>query len=185
MAQTLSACALKVNLTSKQAAPRSLRAACAPRAVACKTATVCTLESKATIGRREATTAGFAALTALVLPVGEAEALFGGKSREERYTEETQAAIDQINYTIGLAKTDPARPQAIKDLKNTANDWVSRYRRDDKIGGRPSYGYVYSVFNAVQGHYNNFGTKAPIPKKRAARIVKELKDAELALSRGR
>jgi len=44
---------------------------------------------------------------------------------------------------------------------------------------------VYSAVNAVVGHYNNFGTKAPIPKKRAERIVKELKDAELALSRGR
>eukprot|EP00959_Pyramimonas_sp_CCMP1952_P145570 3047706-Pyramimonas_sp.AAC.2 len=32
--------------------------------------------------------------------------------------------------------------------------------------------YVYSAVNAVQGHYNNFGTKAPIPKKRAERIVK-------------
>ena len=31
---------------------------------------------------------------------------------------------------------------------------------------------VYSAVNALAGHYNNFGTSAPVPKKRLERLVK-------------
>ena len=44
---------------------------------------------------------------------------------------------------------------------------------------------TYSALNAVAGHYNNFGTKYPLPAKRAERALKELNDAEVLLTRGR
>ena len=44
---------------------------------------------------------------------------------------------------------------------------------------------TYSALNAVAGHYNNFGTKYPLPAKRAERALKELSDAEVLLTRGR
>lgn len=44
---------------------------------------------------------------------------------------------------------------------------------------------TYSALNAVAGHYNNFGTKYPLPAKRADRALKELSDAELLMERGR
>lgn len=44
---------------------------------------------------------------------------------------------------------------------------------------------TYSALNALAGHYNSFGTNAPIPKKRLERIEKELGDAERLLERGR
>ena len=56
---------------------------------------------------------------------------------------------------------------------------------DKAIIGRPSYGNVYSALNAVSGHYNNFGTKYPLPQKRKDRVMDEFKTAEIALSRGR
>ena len=31
---------------------------------------------------------------------------------------------------------------------------------------------MYSALNAIAGHYNNFGTTAPIPKKRLDRLIK-------------
>jgi hypothetical protein len=31
---------------------------------------------------------------------------------------------------------------------------------------------TYSALNALAGHYNNFGSQAPIPKKRLERLVK-------------
>jgi photosystem II Psb27 protein len=37
----------------------------------------------------------------------------------------------------------------------------------------------------MAGHYNNFGTKAPIPKKRLDRLNKEVADATLFLTRHR
>lgn len=136
--------------------------------------------------RRAVALAGLAAASSL-LPVRKADALFGigGQSKMERYTAETNAAIKEIQDTIALPRTDPSRDEAIAHLKVTANAWVARYRRDKEISGKPSYGLVYSAVNAVEGHYNNFGSKAPIPKKRADRIIKELSDAELAVSRGR
>lgn len=44
---------------------------------------------------------------------------------------------------------------------------------------------AYSALNALAGHYNNFGTNAPIPKKRLERIEKELDDALRFVTRGR
>jgi hypothetical protein len=44
---------------------------------------------------------------------------------------------------------------------------------------------TYSAINALAGHYNSFGTQAPVPKKRLERLTKELNDAELLLSRDR
>ena len=79
--------------------------------------------------------------------------------------------------------------------------------------GRRRDSNTYSALNAVAGHYNNFGTKYPLPAKRAERALKarsqnaclharthahrltherlylsyaqELSDAELLLERGR
>ena len=36
----------------------------------------------------------------------------------------------------------------------------------------PHRSNTYSALNALAGHYNNFGTQAPIPKKRLERLVK-------------
>jgi photosystem II Psb27 protein len=63
--------------------------------------------------------------------------------------------------------------------------WVAKYRRDDRFAGKPSYSNMYSVLNAISGHYNSFGPEAPIPKKRLDRITKELADAEKLLARDR
>lgn len=49
----------------------------------------------------------------------------------------------------------------------------------------PQHSNTYSALNALAGHYNSFGTNAPIPKKRLERIEKELGDAERLLERGR
>uniref|UniRef100_A0A7S0N6G5 Photosystem II Psb27 protein n=1 Tax=Pyramimonas obovata TaxID=1411642 RepID=A0A7S0N6G5_9CHLO len=169
-------------LSSKKATPAKLSAISA-RPVATRPTVVL---AQADAGRREVALAGMAAIAATVLPVGKANAgLFGGKSREEIYADQTTALITEILTTITLPRDDETRGDAIKHLKGSSNEWVAKYRRDNSVSGRPSYGYTYSAVNAVQGHYTNFGTKAPIPKKRAERIVKELKDAQVAIGRGR
>merc|ERR1712205_35671 len=176
MMKSVTLAAPSVTLGSKKAAPAKL-SAIAPRPVVTRRTVVL---AQNTVGRREVALAGVAAISASVLPVGQANAgLFGGKSREEIYADQSNALINEILTTITLAKDDESRPEAIKHLKGSSNDWVAKYRRDNSVSGRPSYGYIYSAVNAVQGHYTNFGTKAPIPKKRAERIVKELKDAQV------
>eukprot|EP00270_Netrium_digitus_P005816 TRINITY_DN1780_c0_g1_i2.p1 TRINITY_DN1780_c0_g1~~TRINITY_DN1780_c0_g1_i2.p1 ORF type:complete len:186 (-),score=39.23 TRINITY_DN1780_c0_g1_i2:41-598(-) len=103
----------------------------------------------------------------------------------ENYTEETQTVIEKVRYTLSLDKTDPAKEEAVTSLRLLSNDWVAKYRREKSIAGKPSFSNMYSVLNAISGHYISFGPTYPIPKKRADRILEEVTIAEKALSRGR
>ena len=89
------------------------------------------------------------------------------------------------SQVLVLDRDDPTKPERVAQLRTEMNAWVGRYRRDKKYGGRASYGNLYSVINAVAGHYTNFGPKTPIPKKRAAQIVKEIALVETLVPKGR
>ena len=116
----------------------------------------------------------------------QALALFGfGEDKAAAYTAQTTAVIEQVRYTLELPPSDDGKAAAIEKTRNLTNAWVARYRRDKGITGKPSYGQVYSALNAVSGHYNNFGTKYPLPVKRKERVLQEFATAEIALSRGR
>ena len=95
-----------------------------------------------------------------------------------------QMIID-MQEVMALERDAPDREAKIKAAKKEGVDWVAKYRRQPEFAGRPSYGNTYGAINAVAGHYNSFGYAAPISKKRSARIVQELGDAERALKRGR
>jgi photosystem II Psb27 protein len=113
-------------------------------------------------------------------------ALFGfGADKETVYAEQTTAVINQVKLTLELPGDSPEKAAAIEKTRQLTNAWVAKYRRDKGITGRPSYGNVYSALNAVSGHYNNFGTKYPLPAKRKDRVMQEFGTAEIALSRGR
>ena len=142
---------------------------------------------EATTSRREVAFKAFAALTAAsAVRPAPALALFGlGGDPIAKYTEQTTAVIEQVKYTLDLPTDSPDKAGAIEKTRQLTNAWVAKYRRDKAITGRPSYGNVYSALNAVSGHYNNFGTKYPLPQKRKDRVLEEFKTAEIALSRGR
>ena len=93
--------------------------------------------------------------------------------------------LGKVEGVLSLGKDDPARDEAVKSLRTDINAWVATYRRDPTFAGRPSYGNTYSVLNALAGHFNSFGTKAPFPKKRLERVEKEIADGKLFLTRGR
>jgi photosystem II Psb27 protein len=61
----------------------------------------------------------------------------------------------------------------VKALKKDMNDWTAKYRNSG-LAGRPSFSNLYSVVNALAGHWNSFGADAPVPKKRIGRIQKVL-----------
>ena len=116
----------------------------------------------------------------------QAHALFGfGGDKETQYAELPAGVIAQVRFTLDLPADSDEKAAAIEKTRKLTNDWVARYRRDKGITGRPSYGNVYSALNAVSGHYNNFGTKYPLPQKRKDRVLQEFETAEIALSRGR
>mmetsp|Transcript_28069 Transcript_28069/g.72184 ORF Transcript_28069/g.72184 Transcript_28069/m.72184 type:complete len:183 (-) Transcript_28069:138-686(-) len=133
------------------------------------------------IGATLAAAAGLAASA----PPAHAFLGLGGPSAAERYANETKEMIDKTNALLALPRTDPAKKDAVAEVRELTNVWVAKYRRDDRFAGKPSYGNMYSVLNAISGHYNSFGPEAPIPKKRLDRITKELADAEKLLARNR
>ncbi|KAJ7296026.1 hypothetical protein O6H91_02G142200 [Diphasiastrum complanatum] len=104
---------------------------------------------------------------------------------DDDYKKETQQVIQQVKNTLVLEKTDPSKPEAVALLRQASNDWVAKYRREKKVAGKPSFSNMYSVLNAISGHYISFGPSSPIPAKRQQRILEEINDAEKALTRGR
>ncbi|KAH7282848.1 hypothetical protein KP509_35G049900 [Ceratopteris richardii] len=104
---------------------------------------------------------------------------------EDEYKEDTQSVIVLVRNTLGLEKTDPSRGEAVKALRQSSNKWVAKYRREKRFAGKPSYSNMYSVLNAVSGHYISYGDGAPLPPKRRNQILDEVDIAERALARGR
>lgn len=80
------------------------------------------------------------------------------------------ALLTKINATLEMGP-DQDKEAAVKALKKDMNDWTSQYRNSG-LAGRPSFSNLYSVVNALAGHWNNFGADAPVPKKRIGRIMK-------------
>lgn len=137
-------------------------------------------EAKNIVSRRDVAVLG------LVASIG---ALSGGVAladdADEDYKRETLDVIEQVKTTLALEKTDPAKVPAVAKLRQAGNEWVAKYRKSKKVAGRPSFSNMYSVVNAISGHFVSFGATYPIPAKRKDRILDEVKDAEKALSRGR
>ncbi|KAG1660034.1 hypothetical protein FOA52_010019 [Chlamydomonas sp. UWO 241] len=111
--------------------------------------------------------------------------LDGDEGVKTKYEAETAAVLVNVNSVLALPRDDPSKDDRVKVLRKDINTWVANYRREPIVSGRPSFGNTYSALNAIAGHYNNFGTAAPIPKKRLDRLTKELADAELFLTRHR
>jgi photosystem II Psb27 protein len=104
---------------------------------------------------------------------------------DEDYKRETGDVIEQVRTTLALEKTDPNKAAAVAKLRQAGNEWVAKYRKSKKVAGKPSFSNMYSVINAISGHFVSFGATYPIPVKRKDRILDEMKDAEKALNRGR
>lgn len=114
-----------------------------------------------------------------------AQAGLFGPPPEETYQKDTKYIIDLVEGNLAMDKDDPGRADSVQSVKKATNDWVAKYRRDDRFTGRPSYSQVYTALNAVAGHYNSFGVKYPLPEKRLDRVTKELKFARKALDAGK
>lgn len=167
------------SLLPNSSSHRSVAAAAAARhaspAVSCSASAE---ESESALSRREVTVA--AMLVSTFGAVGGALA-----DADEDYKRETGDVIEQVRTTLALEKTDPSKAAAVAKLRQAGNEWVAKYRKSKKVAGKPSFSNMYSVINAISGHFVSFGPTYPIPAKRKDRILDEVKDAEKALSRGR
>lgn len=50
-------------------------------------------------------------------------------------------------------------------------EFVSNYRRSDKINGKLSYSNLYTSISVLAGHYASYGPKFPVPEKRRKRLL--------------
>ncbi|CAG9466052.1 unnamed protein product [Pedinophyceae sp. YPF-701] len=98
----------------------------------------------------------------------------GGQKAAEKYVEETQGLANKALAVVSMERGDPNTEAAVADVRKDINAYVSKYRRDERFSGKPSFSNLYSAVNAMAGHYNSFGADAPIPKKRLERVKQEL-----------
>eukprot|EP00468_Gymnochlora_sp_CCMP2014_P000879 CAMPEP_0167740954 /NCGR_PEP_ID=MMETSP0110_2-20121227/583_1 /TAXON_ID=629695 /ORGANISM="Gymnochlora sp., Strain CCMP2014" /LENGTH=153 /DNA_ID=CAMNT_0007624943 /DNA_START=168 /DNA_END=629 /DNA_ORIENTATION=- len=120
---------------------------------------------------------------AVSIPFAANAGIFGPDARTI-YETETNAFLKQLKDTLSLPTSDDGKAEAVASLKKEGNRWVAKWR-GSKFSSSPSFGNLYSVVNAVNGHYNTFGANTNIPKKRLARVDKEIEDASRYLSKGR
>jgi photosystem II Psb27 protein len=139
-------------------------------------------DSKGVIGRRDGVLLGLVSSAIVARPAR--AGLFGGIS-EDVYVADTGVVLGALKSTLELTAESQNREDTVASVRDEANKWVAKYRRQSKFSGRPSYGNTYSAINAVLGHYNNFGASTLFPKRRLERVVKEVDDAGRALTRGR
>merc|ERR1719235_2345701 len=114
-----------------------------------------------------------------------ANASFFGGISEEEYQNETNSLANLAKEVSPMPKNADGKEQKVVSLKTEINRWVAKYRREAKFGGRPSYTNMYSAVNALSGHFNTFGPTDPVPKKRLERVLYELDQTSLFLSKGR
>ncbi len=48
--------------------------------------------------------------------------------------------LKDVGAALSLDKSDPAKEEAMNNVRKETNAWVAKYRRDNKFAGRPSYG---------------------------------------------
>jgi photosystem II Psb27 protein len=108
-----------------------------------------------------------------------------GTITEEEYKKDTMDLVGLAKEVSVLPKDDVQKGSKVGVLKETINTWVSKYRRQPKFAGRPSFSNMYSAVNALSGHFNNFGPTAPSPKKRLDRLLQELEQSSFFVAKGR
>jgi len=137
------------------------------------------------LSRREMMTfGGLTGAAAISSTPMSAQAGLFGPSQREKYEEETSAYLKLVQDTLAIPSSDDAKKEAVLNLKAEGNRWVAKWR-NSKMSSSPSFGNLYSVVNAVNGHYNTFGPQSNLPKKRMARVAKEITDATKYLAKGR
>merc|ERR1712124_154398 len=104
---------------------------------------------------------------------------------DEEYLRETSELINLATEITTLASDSDGKDERVALLRTSINKWVAKYRRVSKFAGRPSFGNMYTALNSISGHFNNFGSKTFLPKKRLDRVLQELGQSSLFLSRGR
>ncbi len=99
------------------------------------------------------------------------------------YSQDTLKVIETLSTAIDLPADADNKKEVQSLAKAQINDYISRYRRNDKSGGLRSFTTMQTALNALAGYYTSYGSR-PIPEKLKKRLKQEFKQAEIAIKRG-
>ncbi|MEM8777549.1 MAG: photosystem II protein Psb27 [Cyanobacteria bacterium P01_G01_bin.49] len=99
------------------------------------------------------------------------------------YTQDTLTVIETLTTAINLPNDADNKSNIQSLAKEQINDYISRYRRNDKSGGLRSFTTMQTALNSLAGYYTAYGSR-PIPEKLKTRLKQEFKQAQIAIKRG-
>ena len=99
------------------------------------------------------------------------------------YPEDTVAVADVLLSTISMGADDPGRAEAETQARSLMNGYVARYRPRSAVNSLGSFTTMQTAVNSLAGHYTNYPNR-PLPDALKERLTKELKKAEVNVSRG-
>ncbi len=106
-----------------------------------------------------------------------------GTSLSGNYSQDTLKVIETLTTAIDLPADADNKKEVQSLAKAQINDYISRYRRNDKSGGLRSFTTMQTALNSLAGYYTSYGSR-PIPEKLRKRLKQEFKQAEIAIKRG-
>lgn len=98
------------------------------------------------------------------------------------YSEDTLAVVESLRAAIDIPYDSPEKADVQADAKGKINDYISRYRRDSKVSGSPSFLTMSTALNSLASHYNSAPNR-PISDKLRKRLDQEFKQIEISLRR--
>ncbi len=99
------------------------------------------------------------------------------------YSQDTLKVIETLTTAIDLPNDADNKKDVQSLAKEQINDYISRYRRNDKSGGLRSFTTMQTALNSLAGYYTSYGSR-PLPEKLKTRLKQEFKQAEIAIKRG-
>jgi len=102
-----------------------------------------------------------------------------------KYTDDTLTVIEDLTQVIETpadASIEVKRENQTLARKQI-NDYVSRYRKNNKYSGLKSFTTMQTALNSLAGYYTSYGNR-PMPEKLKKRLLQEFKQVEFAIKKG-
>ena len=106
-----------------------------------------------------------------------------GTGLSGNYSQDTLKVIETLTTAIDLPADADNKKEVQSLAKVQINDYISRYRRNDKSGGLRSFTTMQTALNSLAGYYTSYGSR-PVPEKLKKRLKQQFKQAEIAIKRG-
>lgn len=98
------------------------------------------------------------------------------------YRQDSLAVINSLRTAIELPEDAPTKTEVQAEARNSINEFVSHYRRNNAIQGLSSYTTLRTALNSLAGHYSSYPNR-PLPEKLKNRLELEFSQVEASLSR--